>query len=274
MGDIVDWMYAQVVEFLSNFFEQMGNMGAELFELNWVQGVVIFVNYLGWSLFAVGFAVAVCEFGIDYQSVQASLKDTGINILKGFFAASLFSTVPVELYKLSISLQGDLTRALSGISEEQQWTVGKVAWNLVNGLTAPGGGHIMFSLFIVIEMGYCVVKIFFANLKRGGILLIQIAVGSLYLFSVPRGYIDGFISWGKQVIALCLTAFLQAVIRVAGLMVFNDHALLGLGVMLSAGEIPRIAGTFGLDTSTRGNLSGAIYTAQQVLEVRKELRRS
>ena len=33
-----------------------------------------------------------------------------------------------------------------------------------------------------------VVKVFFANLKRGGILLIQIAVGSLYMFSVPRGY--------------------------------------------------------------------------------------
>lgn len=29
------------------------------------------------------------------------------------------------------------------------------------------------------------------NLKRGGILLIQISVGSLYMFSVSRGYIDG-----------------------------------------------------------------------------------
>ena len=34
-----------------------------------------------------------------------------------------------------------------------------------------------------------------------------------------------------------------------------EHALLGLGLMLSAGEIPRIAGAFGLDTSTRANLS-------------------
>ena len=39
------------------------------------------------------------------------------------------------------------------------------------------------------------IKVFFANLKRGGILLIQIAVGSLYMFSVPRGYLDGFYQW-------------------------------------------------------------------------------
>jgi hypothetical protein len=31
-------------------------------------------------------------------------------------------------------------------------------------------------------------------------------------------------------------------------MVVKDHALLELGLMLSAGEVPRIAGTFGLDT--------------------------
>ena len=36
-------------------------------------------------------------------------------------------------------------------------------------------------IFILIMMGYAVIKVFFANLKRGGILLIQIAVGSLYM---------------------------------------------------------------------------------------------
>ena len=45
-------------------------------------------------------------------------------------------------------------------------------------------------------------------------------------------------------------------------MVFRERALLGLGLMLSAGEVPRIAGTFGLDTSTRTNLTSAFYTAQ------------
>ena len=114
-------------------------------------------------------------------------------------------------------------------------------------------------------MAYAVIKVFFSNLKRGGILLIQIAVGSLYMFSIPRGYIDGFIQWMKQVIGLCLTAFLQATILTAGLMVLQDHALLGLGLMLSAGEVPRIAGAFGLDTTTRANIMSAVYTVQSVV---------
>ena len=109
-------------------------------------------------------------------------------------------------------------------------------------------------LFIIIMMGYAVIKVFFSNLKRGGILLIQISVGSLYMFSVPRGYMDGFVQWCKQIIGLCLTTFLQATILVAGLMVIPDHCLLGLGLMLAAGEVPRICGAFGLDTSTRANI--------------------
>lgn len=126
-------------------------------------------------------------------------------------------------------------------------------------------------LFIVILMGYAVIKVFFANLKRGGILLIMISVGSLYMFSVPRGYIDGFVGWCKQIVGLCLTAFLQATILVAGLMIFPDHVLLGLGLMLAAGEIPRIAGQFGLDTSTRGSLTGAVYGAQAAINVTRTI---
>lgn len=61
--------------------------------------------------------------------------------------------------------------------------------------------------------------------------------------------------------------FLQATILVAGLMVFKDHALLGLGLMLSAGEIPRIAGAFGLDTTTRASISSAVYTAQTAVNM-------
>ena len=126
-------------------------------------------------------------------------------------------------------------------------------------------------LFAMLLMAYAVIKVFFSNLKRGGILLIQIAVGSLYMFSIPRGYTDGFTQWCKQVIGLCLTAFLQATILVAGLMVFSDKALLGLGLMLAAGEVPRIAGAFGLDTTTRANIMSAVYTAQAAVNTTRTI---
>ena len=48
-------------------------------------------------------------------------------------------------------------------------------------------------------------------------------------------------------------------------------ALLGLGLMLSANEVPRIAGTFGLDTTTRANIMSAVYTAQAAVNTTRTI---
>lgn len=280
----MDWVYGHIIGFLAGFFTSMSNMGAELFDISWVQSIVLFFNYLAWALYVVGLVVAVFDTAINFQNGRGSIRETGLNAIKGFLAASLFSTVPVELYKLAISLQSELTAGLTGSASN----VGDLATEIVTTIQGAGttisevqssdvltGMDITASpillIFIIILMGYAVIKIFFANLKRGGILLIMISVGSLYLFSVPRGYIDGFVSWCKQIVGLCLTAFLQSVMLVAGLLLFPDNVLLGLGLMLAASEIPRIAGQFGLDTSTKGNVMSAVYGAQAAVNITKSI---
>ena len=265
LGQIMDWIYAQLIGFLGEFFAMMGNMGAELFDMSWVQAIVLFFSYLAWALYGTGLVVAAFECGIEYQSGRGSIKDTALNAIKGFMAVNLFNIVPVELYKLAISLQGSFTSGITGMIGAN----GGISTMSAAALTNLGGlgFNPIMGIFCVILMGYAIIKVFFANLKRGGILLIQIAVGSLYMFSVPRGYIDGFVSWCKQVIGLCLTAFLQATILIAGLMVFNNNMLLGLGLMLASSEIPRIAGQFGLDTSTKANLMSTFYAAQSAVNI-------
>ncbi len=278
LGQIVDWIYGQIIGFLGNFFAAMGNMGAELFEMTWVRSIVQFFFQFGWALYGVGLVVAVFECGIEYQSGRGSVKDTALNAVKGFMAVGLFSVVPVRLYQLCVSLQASFTAGITGLGTD----IGTVANNIISSLqdmsveeamagSAFGGLTDITSpilmIFILVMMGYATIKVFFANLKRGGILVIQIAVGSLYMFSIPRGYLDGFTSWCKQVIGLCLTAFLQATVLIAGLMVLKDHALLGLGLMLSAGEVPRIAGQFGLDTNTRANIMSTLYAAQSAINM-------
>lgn len=42
LGQIIDWIYGQIVGFLGDFFMQMGNMGADLFAMSWVQSIVLF----------------------------------------------------------------------------------------------------------------------------------------------------------------------------------------------------------------------------------------
>ena len=160
---------------------------------------ILFFSRLAWALFAVSLVVSAFECGIEYASGRANIQQTALNILKGFFAVSLLSTLPVRLYELSVTLQGTFAAGLTGYGSSigevgkqiltelgEAETLGDVMSTTSLGLTVLTS-PIMF-LFCVILMAYAVIKVFFANLKRGGILLIQIAVGSLYMFSIPRGY--------------------------------------------------------------------------------------
>ena len=61
-------------------------------------------------------------------------------------------------------------------------------------------------------------------------------------------------------IATCLTVFLQTTILYLGLLTYTQHALLAIGLCLSATEVPRIAQMYGLDTSMKVNMMSVGYT--------------
>ena len=115
-----------------------------------------------------GLVVAVFEAALEYQSGRTTaIRDLALGSLKGFLAASLFTTVPVELYKLCIDLQGSLSSGIAGASHTEG--VSNMARAALGALNGYG---VFIAIFLLILMGYSVIKIFFANLKRGGILLI------------------------------------------------------------------------------------------------------
>lgn len=259
---MLPWLYETIYNSIADFFTMMGNMGADVFELDWVKATVSLFTMFSWALFATGTVVAVFDVAIEYQNGRANIKTTAINVLKGFFACSLFSVVPVELYKFCISLQNTLSKDLSALfASTQTLDLAGQSTSVLEGSFAVSTqlNFGLLNLLMMIAFAYCVIKIFFANIKRGGILLIQMAVGSLYMFSVPRGYQDGFNQWMKQIIALCLTAFMQTTLLFLGLLTFSGNMLLGLGIMLSANEVPRIAQQFGLDSSVRVNMTSVIH---------------
>lgn len=259
-----DLLYQKIIALLGDFFGVMNATGYDLFGLPWVRQIVQIFSNLGWALFIVGIVVALFEFAIESQNGRGDAKSLALNIIKGFFAVNLFCTVPVQLYGFAVALQSSMSSDMTGfIYSEGSGTLLGACLDVIEGmLLGP-----LLAILIAIMMGYAVIKVFFASIKRGGILLIQIAIGSLYMFSVPRGFNDGFVMWIKQVIATCLTAFLQSTMLVCGLILFKDYWLLGLGIMLAAGEIPRIAGMFGLETSVRPNINGVVNTAQSAVHL-------
>ena len=219
----MEWVYKQVVGFLANFFGEMGNMGAELFEMGWVQSTVLFFSYLAWVLYATGLVVACAECGLEYSSGRADIKGTALNLIKGFLAVSLFTVVPVKLYELCVSLQVNFTSALSGAGE----SIGSVAGKILEELSADKladftethvGGFATISspfmiLFGLILMAYAVIKVFFANLKRGGILLIAVlALTQLGLF-LPMVLVAAYAFLSIHLDGLSVLDFLSFVVR-------------------------------------------------------------
>ena len=184
---MMKWMYETVFDAIADFFTMMGSMGAEIFDLSWVQATVELFTLFGWALFAAGVVVAVFDLAIEYQNGRANIKTTALNILKGFFACSLIGVVPISLYKFCISLQhefaGNLASLFAGgkatsIAQQSLYILQhNFAQEMVTGS--------LFNLLALIAFAYCVIKVFFQNIKRGGILLVQMSVGSLYMFSVP-----------------------------------------------------------------------------------------
>lgn len=271
---MLQWFYETIYGAVADFFTSMGNMGADIFELDWVKATILLFTLFGWSLFAAGVVVAVFDVAIEYQSGRANIKTTSLNILKGFFACSLIGVAPVELYKFCISLQNIFSHDLASIFASTQYLgLGDLSQIVLRSVftATPTNLDPLVTLLTLIAFAYCVIKIFFQNIKRGGILLIQMAVGSLYMFSVPRGYTDGFVQWMKQMIATCLTAFLQTTLLYLGLLTFQNHMLMGLGIMLAANEVPRIAQQFGLDSSAKFNAMSVVYGTSSAVNLTRNI---
>ena len=247
-----DWLYFMIYDAIASLFTVIDETTADIFTIPWVEAFIMLFHHIGWILFVCGLVVAVFDTAIGYENGQANIKNTCLNVLKGFFAASLITVVPQRLYSFSVSLQHtfsiDLTRTML---QNSSTDVMEASTSVINSLSADVSPS---SLFFIVLFGYCVIKVILANVKRGGILLCQIAVGSLYMFSVPRGYTDGFVGWCKQIIATCLTAFLQTSILYVGLITFQEHPIVAVGLCLSSTEVPRIAQMFGLDTSIKVNM--------------------
>ncbi len=269
----MSFLYTMVYNALAEFFSMMAEIGANLFDLGWVQSALYFFNMFGWGLFVAGLIVAIFDTAIEYQTMgRLNIKKQVLPFLYGLLAVNLFTVVPVELFRFAVSLQNtfakDLVSQVVGMNVNLQTMAIQVLNSFQNGFLTTNP---LLSLLMIICLGYCVIKCFFSNIKRGGILLTLIAVGSFHLFNLPRGISEGFTGWCKQIVALCFTTFMQTTLLLMGLLTMQTHPLLGLGVMLAANEVPRIAQQFGLDTSTRVNVMSAVHTTTTAINLGRML---
>ena len=68
-----------------------------------------------------------------------------------------------------------------------------------------------------------------------------------------------------------MTAFLQTTLLFLGMMTFQGNWLMGLGIMLSANEVPRIAQQFGLDSSVKVNMMSVVHTTSTAVNMTRAI---
>lgn len=303
MNQLVTWFYYGSMKMLTEFESYMGQMGLEIFENDSAAALLTFFLLLARALLVVGIVLAMFEYAISAQSGGGNLTDTGLNILKGIAATELFTIIPIKLYALTVQIQtviGDLINpATQRAADAAANQSGSIMTNLLAGAlslftslvssqpllfvsgfisgsqsSAGAEQHIPALTTIIFLVVFLIsfIRVIFDNIKRGAILLVQICVASLYMISIPRGLTDGFYGWCKQVIGLCFTSFIQNIFLVVGMGAFaQNNIIMGLAVMMTASEVPRIAQSFGLDTSFKANITSVSMGVNSAMNLGRTL---
>lgn len=310
LEEIYHYVYYQIVSLATTMLQEVNNYTVDLFANDVISAIINFFRMFAWGLGLIGAFAALMDFAVSYRTGGGgSFLGIGMNMLRLLVALLTFSTIPVLLFEFSMDIYGAVRSAAVGSMSGASVSITDLAQGAIDSMfksvygvlptTQIAGGIWSFlkqlgdgfnitdaadaafgtnadwwALIQLVMLVWAIFKIFFGNLKRGGILLVQICVGSLHMFSLARGYTDGFSAWSRQVVATCFTAFVQNILYLLALILIQDTGVsnlyFGLGLMLVAAEVPRIAQMFGLDTSARGNIGAAVHSASSVFMLVKQ----
>ena len=104
LGQIMDWMYARLVETFGEFFGMLNEMGALLFVCPGPQGVGSVVSRFGWALYLVGLVVGLFEYAIESQNGRGDIKGVALGAIKRMKMKQVVSSSnPIEVSTLAAS---------------------------------------------------------------------------------------------------------------------------------------------------------------------------
>ncbi|MBR2304935.1 MAG: hypothetical protein IJ871_07320, partial [Ruminococcus sp.] len=86
-GVLFEWFFNLIYGAIADLFEFINETTSDIFSLAWINSFITLFHHIGWILFVCGLIVAVFDCAIAYESGQNNIKNTCLNVLKGFFAA-------------------------------------------------------------------------------------------------------------------------------------------------------------------------------------------
>ncbi len=267
-NSLLDWVKASVIALGNSAFSLFNGYQESIFTSGntYIDSYINICVYVGWGLYIVGATLTIFEFIFLYNQGQGDIQTTVLNLLKGFLAAMLSIPGAIQLFILASQLAtnfGDAVYKDNVIIGVKNLFQGFASSTQVGGVELD----ILTLVILLVALLFSVFKIIFSTIKRGGILLGMFAIGSLYMISIPRGFFDGYTSWAKQVIGICIQVFVMHALLILGLETISSNFIIGCGLIMAATEIPQISQAFGVQIGSRGSLGSIAMTATNLLRV-------
>ena len=264
---MIGWLLSQLIEAVGGYvasfctwvIAQIASEGLVIFDQPVIQGIINKIYTIGLGLWGIGCVLAVFDLAIQYtKGSSGGVMDYCLNFIRGFLAANLFYCLPVPVYRLFVSIGETIGYAITGSSlfYSDMWSSDGFTSSLPVGVARA-----LLVLVVHIIMLICLLIVYFKFLKRGFELFVMIVMGCMYMISIPRGYMDGFIDWAKQTIGIGLSACLQIIAVALGSKMCVDHLFLGLAIFLASGEVDKLMQRFGIVQSNSANLFAIVHAA-------------
>ena len=260
MDVIFDYFKDKLLNYAGVVLKYMSDVSLTLFDNEIVKNILQLMEYIGWILLAVGILFAIMNVYIAYiESDSINFHLLILNIFKSLIAILFLKVGAIRIFQLSITIN-KLIANITGTPNYQHSidnlgsTLDKAAFGIL--------WTLIIAVIVLVSVLVCLVQI----LKRGGMYIAHIMVGYLYIFSIPSGNTDGFMSWCKQTVAIALTNVIQTALLFMGLSLMASDiskVFLGIGVIMAASKVEEIAGRYGMSTGATGNMGSSASRAMR-----------
>lgn len=268
----MEYLWTQLFNLLfktaAKVITDVSKISVDILNNNMILSILDFFQMLGWIILVVGILFGVANYCIErIEGNITPLDELFMSIFKSIIAVYFIQPGSLLIFNLATII----TEAVKGIIAKPDYS------SVVGSLSSTVSGYGPFWGFCLGVMWLISLLIIFIQaLKRGGMYMMQIMVGYLYLFGLPSGNTEGILEWTRQTAALAATNVLQMAALILSLkLMMNSQFFASLAVLAAATEADKIAGRFGMSAGGRQTFGGmvrgvssGINTVSQVVQMK------
>lgn len=263
MDIIFNYLQQKIVESAGSILTGLSSVSIDIFSNSVVINLLNFMDYVGYMLLAVGILFAISNMYIQYvEDGTSQVHLLIVNIINSIVVIIFLQAGTIAMFNISTIIQNAMKSFITVPDfNDVVGTISSVGSDSLN---------VVWAFIVDIVALIAIIVVLVQCTKRAGIYLIQIMVGYLYIFSIPAGNTDGFFGWCRQTVAIAFTNAVQITLLMLGMKLMTNtlqSIFLGIGVILAASSVEKVAGQFGMSANSRQSIGAAVRTVRETTQL-------